>query len=173
MTNSRKVCRSGDRCDARSLADVLYCMVHHSDVDASSVAEKIGVRRGYLLDASNPDRVDTQFQARLIAPITQATGNDSLIKHLARECGGVFFQLPAVESTDHADVNNQTTTMIGATGDMLSELRNALADQHLSVEEAERVKKKAHDSVAETVRLVALLDLKATPAPALRKVQIA
>lgn len=95
-TNSRKQCTSGDRCDIRSQADALYCVLHHSDTALKDIAAIVGVRAGYLMDAANPDRDETQLQMRLVAPVTNVAKNDALIEQIARDCGGVFVRFPAL-----------------------------------------------------------------------------
>lgn len=64
MTNGRKTCRSGQACEPRSLGEAIYCATFHSEAEARTVAERMGVRYSYLADAANPDRDGQQFQAR-------------------------------------------------------------------------------------------------------------
>lgn len=112
-TSSRKECCSagGQKCDLRNLGDSLYHVVHHSELSARELAEQLGVRPGYLLDAANPDRDDTQFQLRLLAPLTRLSKNDALIEAVARGCGGVFVRTPTLTGR-HADIAHQSTRVL-------------------------------------------------------------
>lgn len=83
MTKVRKSCTGGVRCEPRNLAESVYCAVHHSAIDARTIAERIGVRVGYLLDAANPDRDDMQFQSRHLIPLMTVTGNMLPLKFIA------------------------------------------------------------------------------------------
>jgi len=103
-THNRKACRQGRRCDARSLGDALYCTVHHSDVEAKQLAERLGIRYGYLLDAANPDREDAQFQLRLLLPLVVATGRTEILDYLEREVGRVAFAVPTAADPAQADL---------------------------------------------------------------------
>src|SRR5688500_2465061 len=85
------------RANHESLGDAIQAVVLHSDVPAKALADAIGVRYGYLLDAANPDRDDTQFQARLIAPLTRASRNAAIVQRIAQDCGGVFVPLDRAE----------------------------------------------------------------------------
>src|SRR5687767_3597158 len=100
MTKSRKQCQSGDVCEPRSLAEAIYCMVHHSGVDVSEIAKLLCVRIGYLLDAGHPDRAEVQFQARMLAPAMTHFKNLTPLACLCREMNGVFVQFPEVSADD-------------------------------------------------------------------------
>ena len=98
MTNGRKQCRTGDRCQPRSLAEVIYHLVHHSAIDARAIAEQLGVRYGYLLDAANPDREDLRLQARHVVSLTQITRDTSLLDFMEHQLGRVAVRVPDAET---------------------------------------------------------------------------
>lgn len=160
MTTGRRACTSGEKCQPRSLAEVLYCVVHHSRIDAGQLADRIGVRKGYLLDAANPDRDEVQFQARWIVPVTLASGNDALLRYLADQCGGVFFAVPQIDDAG-SDVVQDTAKAVEAFGALLQCGAQAWADRHVSEAEAQTVAQCASAAIAAIAQFAALMQEKA------------
>lgn len=123
MTTGRKACRGGAPCQPHSVGEAAYCLIHHSEIDARRLAELLGVRYGYLLDAANPDREEVQLQTRLIVPLTMQTGNPVLVEFIARAVGGTFLLLP-----DSADTLPDVVTQIGAVASAFGEVLTRVAD---------------------------------------------
>lgn len=146
-TTGRKACTSGQPCHPTTLGEVLYCVVHHSRIDAKTIAERLGIKYTYLVDAANPDRDEAQFQARLIVPVTLVTGNDALLQYIASRCNGVFFPMPNVDGS-HADVLEQTAKAVREFGDVLTSSAQALADNRVTVEEAGAVGRQVDEAIA-------------------------
>lgn len=135
MTRGRKACQAGDRCQPRNMQEVIYCMVQHSAKDARTIADELGVRLGYLLDASNPDREDLQFQARHLLPLMRITGNVLALKFLAAELGYMVVQLPDAETTD-ATIYESFTESVAKLGETGALIRKGLDDKVLTAAEA-------------------------------------
>ena len=123
--------------------DALYSVVHESDKPAKAIASEIGVRHGYLLDAANPHRDDNQFQARLIVPVTKASGNDALVRFIAHAAGGVFFRVPRDGRTEAA-----TARSVKEFGEYLSESAEASADRVYTPSEAKAIDAQGMEAVA-------------------------
>jgi hypothetical protein len=138
MTKGRKSCTAGDRCEPRNLAESVYCAVHHSAIDARTIAERIGVRVGYLLDAANPDRDDMQFQSRHLIPLMTVTGNLLPLQFLAEQLECLLVSMPeSVGTTDSVfETFTRAVARIGADGELI---RRALADDALDLDEAARI----------------------------------
>jgi hypothetical protein len=161
MTRSRKQCTSGDRCEPRNLQEAIYCELHHSDLPLARIAETIGVRAGYLMDAANPDRDDTQFQARLIAPTTRITGNTAVISLLSRECGGVFVPTPEV-SADHSDIANHTAAILREVADVIQSPAKALSSNNdINASECADIERDIDEAVTALLSLKRLVRAKA------------
>ncbi len=161
----------------RSFAAAVDIVAHQSTNERgermviADIAARIGRPDSYLRKATSQYDDAHPLRGDLIVPLTLATRNYALINYLARECGGVFIQMPAVESADHGDIVRQTTTVVGEFGDVLADLRTALADGHISTSESDRVSVQAYEAIAETLRLVKLVHLKAhAPAPVKERV---
>jgi hypothetical protein len=154
MTKSRKQCASGDVCEPRSLAEAVYCMVHHSGVDVAEVAKLLCTRTGYLLDAANPDRDEVQFQARMLAPAMTHFKNLTPLNFLCREMNGVFVAFPDV-SADHEDVYRGLCDAIEEMGQSSSAVKKALHDDIVTEEEADSVDREVDDAVAALLRVKA------------------
>jgi hypothetical protein len=154
MTKSRKQCQSGDVCEPRSLAEAVYCMVHHSGVDVAEVAKLLCVRTGYLLDAANPDRDEVQFQARMLAPAMTHFKNVKPLQFLCREMNGVFVAFPEVSST-HDDVYRGMCDAIEEVGQSSSAVKKALTDNDVTDEEADAADTEIDEAVAALLRVKA------------------
>jgi hypothetical protein len=136
MTRGRRDCRHGQPCDVRTLAEAIYCAVHHSDLDARAVAERLGVRYTYLMDAANPDREEVQFQARLIVPAG------------ARE---VF------------DAGNRAVREFG---EALTVWGASVADGTVTADELPTIRREAHEAIAAISALVQLAEAQVRPSVA-------
>jgi hypothetical protein len=154
MTKSRKQCQSGDLCEPRSLAEAIYCMVHHSGVDVAEVAKLLCTRTGYLLDAANPDRDEVQFQARMLAPAMTHFNNLTPLVFLCREMNGVFVSLPDSEPA-HDDIYRGLCDAIEEMGQSSSAVKKALLDDVVTEEEADVVEREVDDAIAALVRVKA------------------
>lgn len=172
MTRSRKQCTSGEHCEPRSLQEAIYCALHHSEMPLARIAETVNVRAGYLMDAANPDREDTQFQARLIAPITRVTNNHAVVSQLARDCGGLFVPTPAV-SKDHSDIAHQTATVLREVADVIQAPHSALnGDNKIDAAECASIEAEIDQAVTALLSLKTLVRLKAgIVMPALKAVE--
>ncbi len=156
-TQNRKACRQGRRCDLRSLGEAIHCLVHHSDLDARQIAERLGVRYGYLLDAANPDREDTQFQARLVVPLTVLTGRYDLMDYLEREVGRVAFAVPQSPAGEHADLFTALAEAMRELGEDAERLRLAVDDGTITSDEAEAFEHEADETIAAIARMKAIV----------------
>lgn len=138
MTRGRKACTSGDRCEPRTLAESLYCCVHHSGIEPRIIAERIGVRVGYLLDAANPDRDDMQFQSRHLVPLSIVTGNLLPLRFLATALGCLVVPVLQGEASDDSiyEAYTKAVSKIGDDGDLI---RRVLSDGDLTQDEAAQV----------------------------------
>lgn len=87
-------------------------LVHDSAIPPKAIAESCGIRYGYLMRAADDQQDDVQFQARWIAPVTNAAQNDVLIKAIAEQCGGVFYRLIPGTSIDQ-DNGEDVTRVLG------------------------------------------------------------
>ncbi len=154
MTKSRKQCTSGDHCDTSTLQEAIYCLLHHSAVPLAVIASTIGVRAGYLMDAANPDREDTQFQTRLVAPTKHVAKNQVVIAQLARDCGGIFVATPDV-SSDDPELAMHTAAVLREVADVIQAPAKALAgDNAINAKELADIESEIDEAIT------ALLGLK-------------
>lgn len=156
MTRNRRACRNGHRCEPRTLLEAIYCLVHHSAADAATIAERIGVRRGYLLDAANPDRDEVQFQARMIEPASSAASNDVIVDFLCRLRGGVFVRIPSVD-TDAAEITRAHLDVVREMGEDAERLQKILGDGVLTADEADAFDAEVDQTIAKQVRWKAIV----------------
>jgi len=147
MTTSRRVCRQGKPCEPRNLAEAIYCATHHSGMEIATVAERIGCRRSYLYDATNPDRDDTQFQARLLVPLMVVTGNLTPLRFLAREFDVALIDLPSAESLQGDDIRRSFMAVVKEIGEDSAAIEMALADGRVSPDEASRVMREISETI--------------------------
>ena len=168
--NAPKVCRSGDRCVVSSFGELIYCVVHHSELPPKAIADALGMRVGYLLDSANYDREDTQFQGRKFLPLLRVTNRWDAMETLAGMAGGVFFQVPSV-TTDSQDVVEQSSKLLREFSDVLAVA--AKAADGVSASEAGAVAREGREAIREISRLVQLMELKSgTPAATRAPLQV-
>lgn len=142
--------------DSPSLRDALYHTVHDATGGAKALADLIGVRHGYLLDAVNPDRDDVQFQLRLAAPLMNATQALDGVRCcliadvIERQIGRVAFPLPTGANLDAAQAN-----AVLQFGEYLTESAAATSDSTVTPAEAERCEKQGQDAIAAICACVA------------------
>jgi hypothetical protein len=147
MTSSRRQCRQGSPCEPRNLAEAIYCCAHHSGLDIATIAERLGVSRSYLYDATNPDREDTQFQARLLVPLMAVTGNLSPLRFLARSFDVAVVELPASGGQGADDIRQAFMRVVREIGEDSAAIESALSDGHVSTNEAVRVTREISETV--------------------------
>lgn len=151
-----------------SLDDALYACVYASGKPPKALADDIGVRCGYLTEAANRDREDTQFQARLIVPLTKATGNDAIVRYLAHAVGGVFVRVPADMQADE-----HTARSLKEFGEYLCTVANASADGIVTRAEADAARLQATEAIEAILAHVSAIEARAvdiTPILGLRRV---
>ena len=156
MTRSRKQCRGGHQCDPRTWSEALYCLVHHSDLEPAEIAARIGKRVGYLLDAANPDREETKFQADLLTAVMHVTGNLAPLRYLCGEFGGVFVALATGPASEDAVLCafTQAVTEMGQSG---AALTRSFADAVLTREESAWASRELDETVAACLHVKALV----------------
>lgn len=137
MTVNRRRCRAGDPCRPRTLQEAIYCLVHHSAADAKTIAERAGVRYGYLLDAANPDRDEIQFQSRLIYPCSEAGANDVVIEFLCRQRDGVFVPIPSLMLDGAQSLALAQLDVVRELGEDAAKLQDILRNHHIDAQEAD------------------------------------
>jgi hypothetical protein len=155
MTTSRRTCRQGRPCEPRNLAEAIYCCAHHSGLDIATVAERIGVSRSYLYDATNPDRQDTQFQARLLVPLMVVTGNLTPLRFLSREFHVALIELPAVPVSD-GDIQRAFLRAVKEIGEAAEAIERVLGGGLVAADEFNRARRE----VSETIEALALVQQK-------------
>lgn len=156
-TSSRRQCRNGDRCAPRTLGEAIYCLILHSDVDAKTIAEHLGVRHGYLLDAANPDREDVQFQARHIDPASEKTRNDALINFICRQRGGVFVRIPSLDNDDALELTKAHLEVMREMGEDAAKMQEILRDGKLTQREADTFSEEIDETITKLLEWKAIV----------------
>lgn len=126
-----------------NLAEAIYHVVHESVDPPKALADRVGLRVGYLLDAANPDRDEVQFQARWIVPLTLVTGNDAIVAQLAHAVGGVFYRVAT-----HGRPDEHTAKSLKEFGDYLHTVAVASADSSYTTTEATDCEREGLEVVA-------------------------
>jgi hypothetical protein len=156
-TNSPKICRAGQRCEVTSDAEAFDCLCHHSTKKLRQIAQEIGVSENYLRSASSLYDDTHQFQARLIVPITLATGNFVLLDHFERSVGRVAITLPTVALDDESDLFTPMAEIAQEVGHVAAEIQAAFRDHQLAPEEMDRIEREIHHAHEALARMEALL----------------
>ena len=168
-TVSRKRCRSWEHCEITSFPEAIDCELHHSVLSLKEIAERVGVREGYLRQAASQYDDAHRFQAELIIPITAATGNFAIVDYLERALGRIAISLPHVAG--RGDVFERTAELMRELGEAVETIRASLTDGRVTAEEAERVRKEIHDVHTKLAALEACVTSQVDQAgPTLRRV---
>jgi hypothetical protein len=167
-TVGRKTCRSGRRCEVRSLSEAVDCVAHHSDLPLREIAERIGKGENYLRSACSQYDDSHKFQAELIIPITASTQNFAILDYLERAVGRVAIRLP--DQASRGDVFERTADLARELGHAVEEIWQALADGHVSNDEAERVRLEIHHLQTAAAALEACVLSQVEKQPDLRRV---
>lgn len=114
------MCTTAQRCSCQiqTIADLVHCAVHHSGTAPKQIADRLGVRVGYLLDAANVERDEVVLQARLLIPLVDATKRYDLLQAFAALAGGVFFRM--LEPGDSLDFQQQVATVSRVFSELLA-----------------------------------------------------
>lgn len=166
-TTSRKLCRSGRRCEIRSFAEALDCVAHHSDLTLREIAERVGKSENYLRAACSQYDDSHKFQAELIVPLTIATGNFALLDYLEQAVGRVAIVLP--RETTQSEYFDLIVSLAREFGEAATEVQRAVGDGHVTPEEADRVHKEIQDVHAAAAKLDAAIAAQVEQ-PGLRRV---
>jgi len=144
-TTTRKRCLRGhDHCRPESVKEALDCVGHHSAQPLPVIAERIGRVVGTLAKECSVYDDDHVPPLRLVVPLTLASGNDALIRHLAEACGGVFFRVPVVAAVQDVSA---LATIVREFGELLEEVSTATADGRVTADELARVRREANDVI--------------------------
>lgn len=146
MTNSAKACQSGDRCDARTLAETLYCVALHSGVPSNELAESLDMTRGHFLDCVNPDNA-AQLQLKKVIPLTLKTKRNDVVAHLAKEVGGVFYQLPKGDADSTASVFQATSSAMVSVAELLHEVATRTRDNAICEQDDRAIRDAVHGAI--------------------------
>ena len=125
------------------LLAAVRALVHDGPATPKAIASDTGIGYGYLLRAADENQPEVQLQARWIAPLTIASGNDIVIKQIAEECGGVFYRLAPAGAMDTA-----TAKSLKEFGEYLSAVADAQTDRTTTPAEYHHAKGQALDAIA-------------------------
>lgn len=121
----------------------VYALVHGGPRPPKALAEEARIGYGYLMRAADENQPEVQLQARWIAPLTIASGNDIVIKQIAEECGGVFYRLAPAGAIDQA-----TASSLKEFSEYLSAVADAQTDRTVQPVEYYHAKAQAMDAIA-------------------------
>lgn len=116
-------------------------LVHDGPKPPKALAEETEIGYGYLIRAADENQPDVQLQARWIAPLTIASGNDVVINQIAEECGGVFYRVAS------GKIDAATANTLKEFSEYLSALADAQSDQKITAVEYYKAKAQAMDSI--------------------------
>lgn len=143
MIVGRKACQMGHCDPLAGLADAIHHTVHHT-LGAKRLAERLGVRPGYLSDAANPDLETVQFQARLILPLVEQTNDNTILDYFEQERGRVAVTLPRVHA-GHDELLTLQLRAVKEFGEQADAIGTSLADGHIDRSEAARISRELDD----------------------------
>lgn len=164
MTNSRKACTSGQKCQPATAREAWHCqLMHHPTVRIEEIAEdsEVAMRADTLMHMVNPDRQDSWLPSRKTERLLQLTpGHDVVLRYHASRSHGVFFRVP------QDAVDRTTADAVREFGELLIEQSKAISDGVVSSAEAVRIEREAYEAIAAIVGMVEDAKRRMAAAPA-------
>lgn len=130
-----------------TLRDALHENIHSSSIKIKALSEQLGISYSYLANSANPNLEEFHFQLRHLIPITLATRNYSTLDYIEHACGRTAIILPKVTSGDHVCLNQNLMEMVEHIGRISGLLREALADNRITITEAKDMENLLFDLV--------------------------
>jgi len=146
------------------LSEALHHTVHHTEPGLKRLAERLGIRPGYLADAANPDREELQFQLRLLLPLTKLTGDVSVLDYMEQECGRIAVPMPRVDQAGRELLALQLHA-VKEFGEQAEAIAQALEDGRIDVDERRRICKELDDVSRAIAAVKAHVELVASGGP--------
>lgn len=77
----------------KSLGQIAWETIHRTDKSVETLADEIGCSASLIYKAANPNE-PVDIKLSWLIPLMRATGNYSILKHLAYRCGYVAIRIP-------------------------------------------------------------------------------
>jgi hypothetical protein len=167
-TRTPKECRSGRRCDPRTLKEAVDCLAHHSALTLPQICERSG------LDYNRMAKACSLYEARVprIDELIALTANSAddprdrnlvAVRYLANSLNLAVVSLPAVQ-TDMPDFFGAMTAATEKLSAMGHELHESLRDGRIDAEERARVKATTQAMHEQVATIDAMAEALVTPA---------
>lgn len=114
--------------------DALHDTLYRSTLPIKAIAEELGVSVSYLRNACDAEQPDAHLSSRHLPALVRVADNTAFLEYLAARAECVLIRVPA-GSGAHIKALGQ---LARETGDVLSVMADALADDTLSVAEWNR-----------------------------------
>ena len=108
-----------------------------------NVAAALNVSQTALYNQINdPNRSDL---LQRFVDFVNACGDDMPLHWVCEECNGVFIKNPDIRVDPGTSANKSISDSLKKFGDVIREISTAIADQHITMDEAERIRKEWED----------------------------
>lgn len=88
------------------LKKILYKTVHRKAESVEEIADRVGCSASLLYRCANINDAQARFPLEKLLPLMRATGDYSILKHLASRSGFILYKLPAkIKPKKIADLN--------------------------------------------------------------------
>jgi hypothetical protein len=121
---NRRDCTLGRPCQPRGRRERLHCLVHHSDLTAHELSDRIGCRYDRLIAYAAVNGTDEMPLRHLIA-LTRETGRSFALEAEAHECG--FLLIPQQLAFASDDPMREVLDVFDATGRLACAYRAQVA----------------------------------------------
>ncbi len=140
------------------LSSVVHAAVKHapSGLSAEAIADIAGKKYKTLMselsrhEGHKPDM-------DLLPALIQATGSDAPLHALGRACGCLFVRLPDIIGEGHPLAMHLADT-VKDFGELVATLGEALADGHISHDEAQRIARDGHDVMDAVMTIIRMAE---------------
>lgn len=147
----------------KALDDVGHHSVNEQGqrMTVDQIAERMGESPARLRKSLSAYDDAHPLNAAKVVPLTHATRNAALIRYFCEATGHIAVPLPKVNDANHQDVVRQSELLIKEFGEALAKAGAAVADGHVSRQDAEEFAKEAGDVVTAILQFKELMNRKA------------
>jgi hypothetical protein len=121
------------------LQDAITHVVYHARVAPKVLADACGVDAKYLYNAANPYE-SQKLRLDLVEPLTNASGNPAILRHLADRCGYVLVKKPASGQMAALDLVQHLARIACEAGDVMRDGGDVLADGSVCAADIRRMR---------------------------------
>jgi hypothetical protein len=144
--------------------ECLYNTIHRNKKPLKAIAEEIGMSENYLTKAALPDPEESEtgtgcrFPLKKLIPLIRTTEDFSVLDSIERSLGRVAVPIPPATPACLKDVCRLSLRAVREFGELMTEVEKSIADETVTEQELEQVRKEASHAFQAIVNLTSALE---------------